>query len=39
MTAWVGADGMAHFRDDIYELDGTSFIMGQPEGKPEETAG
>ncbi|WP_051929167.1 murein L,D-transpeptidase [Thermopetrobacter sp. TC1] len=29
-TAWVTGDGFAHFRDDIYRLDGTGFVHGQP---------
>ena len=32
-------DGVIHFRDDIYNLDGTGFITGQPIGTPEESAG
>ena len=30
LTAWPTKDGVAAFRPDIYELDGTGFIMGQP---------
>lgn len=30
LTAWVTRDGRAHFRPDIYKLDGTGFVMGQP---------
>ena len=30
LTAWVTDDGIVHFRDDIYKLDGTGFITGQP---------
>lgn len=39
LTAWAGPDGMVNFRDDIYSLDGTGFITGQPIGSPEESAG
>ncbi len=39
LTAWVTADGRAHFRPDIYDLDGTGFITGQPEAGPESQAG
>jgi L,D-transpeptidase YcbB len=31
LTAWATADGKTHFRPDIYNLDGTGFVMGQPE--------
>ncbi len=30
LTAWVTGDGQVHFRDDIYHLDGTGFVSGQP---------
>jgi peptidoglycan hydrolase-like protein with peptidoglycan-binding domain len=30
LTAWPAKDGVAAFRPDIYELDGTGFILGQP---------
>ncbi len=30
LTAWPGRDGDVHFRPDIYELDGSGFVMGQP---------
>jgi hypothetical protein len=30
LTAWVTEDGSVNFRPDIYELDGTGFVVGQP---------
>ena len=30
LTAWPAKDGFAAFRPDIYELDGTGFVVGQP---------
>ncbi len=30
LTAWPGRNGEMHFRPDIYELDGSGFVMGQP---------
>jgi L,D-transpeptidase YcbB len=30
LTAWVTEDGSVNFRPDIYGLDGTGFIIGQP---------
>ena len=30
LTAWVTDDGGVHFRPDIYELDGSGFVLGQP---------
>lgn len=30
LTAWALPDGEVHFRPDIYELDGSGFIVGQP---------
>ena len=35
LTAWASDDGQVHFRDDIYKLDGTGFVAGQPVGVPE----
>ena len=34
LTAWATEDGRVHFRPDIYNLDGTGFILGQPEARP-----
>jgi len=31
LTAWATEDGRVNFRPDIYRLDGTGFIYGQPE--------
>jgi L,D-transpeptidase YcbB len=31
LTAWAMDDGRVNFRPDIYSLDGTGFILGQPE--------
>ncbi|WP_342642414.1 L,D-transpeptidase family protein [Rhodoligotrophos ferricapiens] len=31
MTAWAMPDGTVNFRPDIYRLDGTGFVAGQPE--------
>ena len=33
LTAWTTEDGRVNFRPDIYGLDGTGFIFGQPEPK------
>ncbi len=30
LTAWPTRDGVAAFRPDVYELDGTGFVVGQP---------
>ncbi len=30
LTAWPAKDGVAAFRPDIYELDATNFVVGQP---------
>jgi L,D-transpeptidase YcbB len=37
LTAWATEDGRINFRPDIYSLEGTGFILGQPEptGEPE----
>jgi L,D-transpeptidase YcbB len=35
LTAWATEDGHVNFRPDIYNLDGTGFILGQPEGVEE----
>jgi L,D-transpeptidase YcbB len=39
LTAWVGGDGFANFRDDIYSLDGTGFVSGQPVVASHDTSG
>jgi murein L,D-transpeptidase YcbB/YkuD len=35
LTAWATEDGRVNFRPDIYKLDGTGFIYGQPEPAAE----
>jgi L,D-transpeptidase YcbB len=35
LTAWATQDGRVNFRPDIYNLDGTGFVLGQPEGVEE----
>lgn len=39
LTAWPTRDGIAAFRPDIYELDGTGFVVGQPLPPGEKIAG
>ncbi len=38
-TAWVTGDGQVHFRDDIYRLDGSGFVSGQPQPVMAQNAG
>lgn len=35
LTAWATDDGRIHFRPDIYQLDGTGFVTGQPQPRSE----
>lgn len=35
LTAWATEDGRIHFRPDIYHLDGTGFVIGQPQPRSE----
>lgn len=35
LTAWATDDGRIHFRPDIYQLDGTGFVSGQPQPRSE----
>jgi hypothetical protein len=30
LTAWVNGAGQVNFRPDVYDLDGTGFVIGQP---------
>lgn len=39
LTSWVGGDGFVNFRGDIYSLDGTGFVSGQPVVASHDTAG
>ena len=39
LTSWVGDDGFVNFRDDIYSLDGTGFVSGQPVVAAHDPAG
>ncbi len=34
LTGWATDDGVVHFRKDIYKLDGTGFVTGQPRALP-----
>ncbi len=34
LTAWTNGDGKPQFRPDIYNLDNTDFVLGQPEPAP-----
>ncbi|WP_119392489.1 L,D-transpeptidase family protein [Taklimakanibacter lacteus] len=35
LTAWATEDGRIHFRPDIYHLDGSGFVTGQPQPRSE----
>jgi murein L,D-transpeptidase YcbB/YkuD len=35
LTAWATEDGRIHFRPDIYHLDPTGFVTGQPQPRSE----
>jgi L,D-transpeptidase YcbB len=39
LTAWVGGDGFVNWRDDIYSLDGTGYVSGQPVVASRDTSG
>lgn len=39
LTAWPTRDGVAAFRPDVYELDGSGFVLGQPLPVGEKVAG
>ncbi len=38
LTAWALPDGSVHFRPDIYRLDGSGFVKGQPRPTGKEAA-
>jgi L,D-transpeptidase YcbB len=35
LTAWATDDGRIHFRPDIYDLDRSGFVLGQPEPRSQ----
>jgi cardiolipin synthase len=35
LTAWATDDGRIHFRPDIYDLDRSGFVLGQPEPRKD----
>jgi murein L,D-transpeptidase YcbB/YkuD len=35
LTAWATEDGRIHFRPDVYHLDDTGFVTGQPQPRSE----
>ncbi|MCA3561313.1 MAG: L,D-transpeptidase family protein [Aestuariivirga sp.] len=39
LTAWPAKGGVAAFREDVYEMDGTGFVVGQPLPVGEKQAG